>query len=233
MISVVIAVYKGSKHLEEQLLSILPQLKNEDEIIVSDDRPGGITERIVKKIASEESRVIWVEGKNKGSVANLVNALRHCKGDRIYFATHKDVWLPDKIKRVNEAFDSGADVVLHNCYITDEYLNITEYSFFEKFRVTKSFFGNIHRNSYYIGAVAIRRKMLKKILPIPRRVHYVGQWIGLVSDVYGKVRLVDMPLVYCRVSEKDKKELDKEGRLSAEEIRVIISKLYKRIFFGN
>ncbi|MBQ7295276.1 MAG: glycosyltransferase [Clostridia bacterium] len=233
MISVVIAVYKGSKHIEEQIMSILPQLKNEDEIIVSDDRPGGITERIVKRIAAEDSRVIWVEGKNKGSVANIVNALRHCKGEIIYFAQHKDVWLPDKVKRVNEAFSEGADLVLHNAYITDELLNITEYSLFEKISAKRGVLGNIGKNSYYIPCIAIRRKMLKKIMPIPRNVPDVGQWIGLICEIYGKVKLVDIPLIYCRVSSKNKLSFERELKTDAKGAGTLIKKLYKRVFFGN
>ncbi len=233
MTSVVVAVYKGSKHIEDLLRSVLSQLKNEDEIIVSDDRPGGITERIVKRVAASDSRVIWVEGKNKGAVANIVNALRYCKGDRIFFANHRDVWLPDKIKRVNEAFDEGADLVFHNAYITDELLNITDYSFFQKFAVTKSIIGNIRKNSYYIGAMAVRRKMLKRIMPIPRSVPSVGQWIGLISKFYGKVKTVDIPLIYCRVSSGKRQSFEKEFKVSAEGTRMILSKLYKRIFFGN
>ena len=85
MISVIIAVGKGDKHIGQQILSILPQLSFSDEVIVSDDRPGVITERIVKKIAAEDSRVIWVEGKGKGNTANYVNAIRHSKGDKIFF----------------------------------------------------------------------------------------------------------------------------------------------------
>ncbi len=233
MTSVVIAVYKGSKYIEELLMSILPQLKNEDEIIVSDDRPGGITQRIVKRIAAEDSRVIWVEGKNKGGVANIVNALRYSKGDTIIFANHKDVWLPDKVKRINEAFSAGADLVLHNAYITDEFLNITDYSFFERFGVSKNFFGNLKKNSYYIGAVAIRRKMLKKIMPVPRSVPSVGQWIGLISSVYGKVKLIDIPLIYCRVCRAELQSFENEFNLGSRNTRMIITKLYKRIFLGN
>ncbi len=233
MTSVVVAVYKGSKHIEELLRSILPQLKNEDEIIVSDDRPGGITERIVKRVAASDSRVIWVEGKNRGAVANIVNALRHCKGDRIFFAGHKDVWLPDKIKRVNEAFEEGADLVFHNAYITDGLLNITDYSLFEKFAATKSILGNIRKNSYYIGAMAVRRKMLKRILPIPRSVPSVGQWIGLISKFYGKVKTVDMPLIYCRVSAGKKQSFEEKFKTDAKGARIVLSKLYKRILFGN
>lgn len=231
MISVIIAVYKGDKHLQEQISSILPQLSYEDEIIVSDDRPGSITERIVKRLAASDSRIIWVEGKNKGSVANIVNGLRHCKGDRIFFCGHKDVWLPDKIKRVNEAFDSGADMVLHNAYITDELLNITDYSFFEKVRVKKGSINNIHHNSYLLSCVAIKRQMLKKIMPIPRSVPDVGQWIGIICSLCGKVKTVDIPLIYCRVKKSRRSAFFDSFTIASSERRQLIKKLYKRMIF--
>ena len=37
MITVCIATYNGEKYIGEQLASILPQLSDEDEVIVSDD----------------------------------------------------------------------------------------------------------------------------------------------------------------------------------------------------
>lgn len=42
-ISVAMAVYHGEAYLDAQLSSILSQLEPEDEIIVSDDCPGGKT----------------------------------------------------------------------------------------------------------------------------------------------------------------------------------------------
>ena len=146
MISVALAAYKGEKYIEEQIRSILPQLGHEDEIIVSDDKPGGATERIVKKIAGEDSRVVWIQGRSKGVVANFVNAIRYCHGDKIFLCDQDDVWLPDKVKRVMEAFDEGADLVLHNAYITDKELNITEYSFFNKRGSKKGVIRNIFKN---------------------------------------------------------------------------------------
>ncbi len=229
MVSVVIPVYRGSKHLSEQILSILPQLKNEDEIIISDDRPGGITERIVKKIAAEDSRVIWVEGKNKGSIANTANALRYCKGDRIFFASPRDVWLSDKVKRVNEAFDEGADMVLHNAYITDELLNITDYSLFEKIGAKRGVVRNIRKNSYYLSCLAIRRKMLKKIMPVPKTVPDMGQWTGLICEFYGKVKLVDLPLIYCRVNSAEKQKFEQSFVIGGRSMGILVSKLYKRV----
>ena len=222
MISVIIAVGKGSKHIGQQLLSVLPQLNFADEVIVSDDRPGGITERIVKKIAAEDSRVIWVEGKNKGATANLVNAIRHSKGDKIFFCDCRDVWLPDKVKRVMQAFDEGADLVVHNAYIADENLNITDYSLFEKYSVNKNPIRNILKNSFALSCMAVDRKILKKVMPIPKSV---------VAAIYGKVQLVDIPVMYCRTDKNKRGSF--EETFTSKNKSAIISKLYKRIFFSN
>ena len=231
MVSVVMAVHKGDKNIRQQLLSVISQLNFGDEVIVSDDRPGEITERIVKQIAARDSRVIWVEGKNKGSTANLVNAIRHCKGDKIFFCDCKDVWLPDKVKRITEAFSEGADLVVHNAYVTDEYLTITDYSLFEKYSVNKNPIANIYRNSFLLSCMAIDRKMLKKIMPIPKSIPVTAQWIGLVALVYGKVKLIDIPLMYCRVDKKSKAMFEENFKRISN--TTIISKLYKRIFLGN
>ena len=233
MISVIIAVHKGDKNIRQQLISVLPQIGFGDEIIVSDDRPGGITERIVKQIAAEDSRVIWVEGKNKGTTANFVNAIRHCKGDKIFFCDCKDVWLPDKVKRVMDAFSQGADLVVHNAYITDENLDITEYSFFEKYGVTKNVPINVWKNTYLLSCMAVDRKILKKVMPIPRSVPVVSQWIGIIASVYGKVRFVDIPLMYCRVDSRKKNTFEYSFRGDGKGRVALISKLYKRIVAGN
>lgn len=231
MISVVMAVHKGDKNIKAQLRSVLSQLSFGDEVIVSDDRPGEITERIVKQIAASDSRVIWVEGKNKGSTANLVNAIRHCKGDKIFFCDCKDVWLPDKVKRVMEAFSQGADLVVHNAYITDENLSITDYSFFEKYSVNKNPAVNIFKNSFLLSCMAIDRKLLKKIMPIPRSVPSLSQWIGVVGGIYGKVKLIDIPLMYCRTYKRNRASFEESFRVRGS--MSFVSKLYKRVVFGS
>ena len=98
-----------------------------------------------------------------------------------------------------QAFADGADLVLHNAYITDENLNITDYSFFEKRGSKKGFFHNIIKNSYMGCCMAFSRKLLKKIMPIPRYIPMHDQWIGLLGEVYGKVELIDVPLIYYRI----------------------------------
>ncbi|MBR6567967.1 MAG: glycosyltransferase family 2 protein [Clostridia bacterium] len=229
MISVALAAYKGEKYIEAQIRSILPQLSHGDEIIVSDDRPGGMTEKIVKRIALEDSRVVWVEGKSKGVVSNFVNAIRYCKGDKIFLCDQDDVWLPDKVKRVMEAFDEGYDLVLHNAYITDGDLNITDYSFFEKRGSKKGVLRNIFKNSYMGCCMAFDRKLLKKIMPMPRSIPMHDQWIGILAEIYGKVKFLDLPLIYYRVHGGNVTGGETTFRQKIEWRRYLIFKLYKRV----
>ena len=70
-ISVAMAVYHGEAYLDAQLSSILSQLEPEDEIIVSDDCPGGKTEEIVRRFAEQDQRVHYVQGPGRGLIANF------------------------------------------------------------------------------------------------------------------------------------------------------------------
>ncbi|MBR3817100.1 MAG: glycosyltransferase [Clostridia bacterium] len=228
MISVIISAFKGEMYIEEAIRSILSQLPSDGEIIVCDGLPGGATGRVVSRLAAEDSRVILIDGKSAGATENTVHALRHCKGDRIFICSQKDVWLPDKIKRVNEAFASGADMVVHNAYITDEALNITEYSLFEVLSFRKGVISNILSNRFVGSCLAFDRKMLKFIMPIPKHVADSDQWIGIICSIFGTVKLLDLPLCYHRqlygeTAVQGSKEISRNRRY-------LISKLYKRVF---
>lgn len=199
MISVALAAYNGEKYIAQQLESILSQLGHDDEVVVCDDAPGGQTEKIVKSIMAQDDRVIYYHGRSLGPVTNFSDAIRRCKGDKIFLSDQDDVWLPGKVKRVMEAFDNGATLVMHNAYITDKDLNITDYSFFAKRGSKKGFIHNIIKNSYMGCCMAFDRSLLKKIMPIPRYIPMHDQWIGLIGEKYGKVEFIDAPLIYYRV----------------------------------
>lgn len=227
MISVIIGACKGEEYIEEAIRSVLSQLSFDDEIIVSDENPGGATGRVVRRLADEDSRVIYVDGK-VGKVENMINAIRYSNGEKIFICSQSDVWLPDKIKRVNEAFSKGADLVLHNAYITDEALRIREYSYFNKYNCKKGIFSNIGENTFYGPLMAFDRKMLKFIMPIPKHIPEYDCWIGIICRIFGTVQLIDLPLSYHRQlqqKEKPDKKTAKNNR------RYLLSKLYKRLFF--
>ena len=55
MISVCMAVYNGEKYVREQLESILPQLAENDEVIVSDDGSSDRTLEIIREMNMPEA----------------------------------------------------------------------------------------------------------------------------------------------------------------------------------
>ena len=197
-ISVALAAYKGEKFIEEQLESILFQLEENDEIIVSDDLPGGKTEQIVRALAEKDLRIKYIEGPQQGLIMNFENAIKHCTGDYIFLCDQDDVWLPDKVEQVYEKLNNGYSLVLHNAMVTNESLTITDTSFFSSHGTKIGFLNNIIKNSYMGCCMAFRKDLCEKILPFPANLPMHDQWIGLIAEKTGRVCLVEKPLILYR-----------------------------------
>ena len=120
-ISVAMAYYNGGTYIEEQMDSILSQLGNQDEVIVSVDGASDGSEPILLNMEKKDCRIQVIKGPGKGVVKNFENAIRHCTGDIIYLSDQDDIWKPDKVKKVNAAFDNlEVKAILHDAEITDE-----------------------------------------------------------------------------------------------------------------
>jgi len=80
MISVCIPTYNGEKYILRQLQSILAQLGEEDEVIISDDSSCDNTIAVIKSIG--DSRIKLIENMHfKTPVYNMENALKQAQGD--------------------------------------------------------------------------------------------------------------------------------------------------------
>ena len=84
-ISVCIAAYNGGRFIWEQVMSILPQLGEDDEIIVSDDGSIDDTINILNSFHDKRIKIFINEGRH-GVVPNFENALKHSSGDYIFFS---------------------------------------------------------------------------------------------------------------------------------------------------
>lgn len=202
-ISVALAAYNGEKYIGEQLESILLQLGEGDEIIVSDDRPSGKTRAVVEFYSAYDPRVKYIEGEGKGVCKNFENALRHCSGDIIFLCDQDDVWMPEKVERVLKVFESGADVVLHDAFVTDGELNVTHESFFELNGSKKGFLKNFIKNSYMGCCMAFSREFEQEFLPFPDGLAMHDWWIGLNAELKGRVELINEPLIKHRCHENN------------------------------
>ena len=56
-VSVAMATYNGEKYLKQQIDSILSQLSNNDELIISDDHSSDRTVSIIEEYIKSDSRV--------------------------------------------------------------------------------------------------------------------------------------------------------------------------------
>ncbi len=202
MISVVLAAYKGEKYIVAQVESILSQLGDGDELVISDDLPEGETREALNDILNSDPRVKYIHGKGQGLIKNFENALNNSKGDYIFLSDQDDVWFEGKVKAVMEEFRNGASVVMHDAEITDAELNPTGERAFAVNSAKTGIFRNILKNSYQGSCMAFRSDLKKYILPFPDSIPMHDQWIGLMGEKHGKVHLVNHPyILYRRHSE--------------------------------
>lgn len=197
MISVCIATYNGARFIEEQLRSILPQLNDDDEVLISDDGSTDGTLDIVSSIEDARIKIVG-HGGNLGIVRNFERALWAAQGGIIFLSDQDDVWLPDKVATCVSALDAHLMVVT-DCKVVDADLRELSSSFF---RLRKSGPGVIHnliRNSYLGCCMAFRQELMAYALPFPNGIAMHDIWLGLIADCRRKVKFIPQPqLLYRR-----------------------------------
>ena len=201
-ISVAMAAYNGESFILEQLTSILNQLGEDDEVIVSVDPCKDNTLNVVQALAKLDARLKPVEGKGEGLIKNFENAIEHCTGDIIFLSDQDDYWLEQKVQTVTDLMvREQADLVLHNCTVADGFLNPIEgaESFFRLRGSRLGFWHNFLKNSYMGCCMAFRKELVREFLPFPEQIPMHDQWIGLVAERCGAVIcLEDKPLLLYR-----------------------------------
>lgn len=197
MISVCMATYNGEKYIKEQLDSILIQLKEEDEVIVSDDGSTDSTIDIIKAI--NDKRIIVVKNHcKKGVNHNFQNALHNAKGDFIFLADQDDIWFPNKVELCTNEL-KVYDLVVSNCSVLDNHNEINEDTYFVTANSGKGFFKNFYKSSYLGCCLAFRKTILKEVLPLPDNLLlFHDWWFGFIAELCYKVKFIETPCMYYR-----------------------------------
>ena len=197
-VSVAMTVYNGEKYLKSQINSIISQLNENDELVISYDKSTDNTKEILNSYKYEK-KVKVIEGPCTGVIDNFYNAVVNCSNDYIFLSDQDDVWINGKIKTVLARFkETNADLIIHDAIITDENLEILHKSFFIKRKCRKGIMKNILKNSYIGCCMAFKNDIKKFILPFPKNIPMHDQWIGILCEKYGKVEFLNKPLLYYR-----------------------------------
>lgn len=200
MISVVLASYNGEKYIKKQLDSIMCQLKENDEVIVSDDGSKDDTLKIIAKMAENDSRIKIISGPRKGYNKNFENAIKCAKGDYIFISDQDDVWMPNKVSIILETFKQNVKIkcIRHDCYVVDsnDDIIIDSYNSYRKANI--NYRSNIIKNTFTGCCMCVEANWLKKLLPFPEKVFY-DAWIGIISCKFKNAKVIDDKLIkWCR-----------------------------------
>lgn len=201
-VSIAIAVYNGEKYLCEQIDSILIQLSEFDELVISFDDSTDNSFSILEAYAQKDNRIKVHRNRYKhGVVKNFQNAIEHCSGDIIFLSDQDDVWMPNKIETVLREFDDPCiTVVFHDAKLTDAELNVKHESTFQlRGGARESAIGNLIRLSYIGCCMAFRAEYKPVIIPIPTIYRSHDWWIGtLLACGKTKIKAIHQPLIYHR-----------------------------------
>ncbi len=200
--SVVMATYNGELYVSEQIESVLKNMKENDELIISDDGSSDNTKTIVRSYMSCNKNIKLIEGPKGGVTRNFENALKHVQGEVIFLCDQDDIWATNKIETVLSAMQGDITLVMHDAVVIQGEKVI--YPSFMQHRGSKlGLVNNLIKNSYIGCCMAFKRELLDYILPFPEKICMHDQWIGLISERYGRSKCLSDKLIQYRRHENN------------------------------
>lgn len=199
------ATYNGGKYIREQLDSILCQIGEKDEVIISDDGSTDETIAVIKSINDPRISLLHFCRDKQGLLpinlvtTNFENALKNASGDIIFMADQDDVWRKDKVKICTDYLvNQGYDYIVSDCYITDSDLNLISETRFDGSFTKNRWKALISPTPYQGSCAAFRREVMNKALPFPKHIQSHDRWIGYIASFKFKYKIIPEKLIYYR-----------------------------------
>ncbi len=243
MISICIATYNGENYIKEQIDSILYQIGDKDEIIISDDGSTDNTINIINQY--KDDRIILLNNNNDYKSTtypfykiskNFENALTRASGDLIFLADQDDIWLEKKVLTVEKMMGSSL-FLLHDCIIIDKLNNKLDSSYFINNKSKLGILNNIINCSFLGCCIIIRKELLKKALPFPQVPVPHDLWLGLIADWQKKTIMInDKLLLYRRHENNFSSSSQKSNSNLLYKIKyrfLVVYALIKRMIFNR
>ena len=198
-VSVCMAVRNGANFIQQQIASILPQLGDEDELLIVDDASRDNTVAIIDAFGDRRIRILH-QAENRGVVRSFGRALEEARGDFILLTDHDDIWRGDKVAKFLEVFRTRPEVtvVMSDLVIINADGEVMSGPKFETRRFYQGVFRNLVRNRYQGSAMGFRRTILQYCLPFPSDIPIHDIWIGLVNQFVGEAAFIPEPLLLYR-----------------------------------
>lgn len=196
------ASYNGSKYIEQQINSILPQLGNHDELVISDNGSSDNTLDIIRDFGDPRIKIFTC--KRLGVVSNFENALVQARGKFIFLADQDDIWIPGRVDAMIDALHHS-QLVMSDATMMNASLGSSpeSKSLYQIVRPSKSIAVNMMKNTFTGCCMAFKRDILKAALPFPDKLPMHDWWIGLIGLSIGNVIFIKKPYLHYRRHESN------------------------------
>jgi glycosyltransferase involved in cell wall biosynthesis len=200
--------FNGGKYIRRQIDSILSQINEGDELLISDDGSKDATLDIISGYNDKRIKILR-HAKNDNLLSrkyniyrivaeNYENVLKHVQGDYVFLSDQDDIWEPHRVAVMIDGLQHF-DLLMCNINLMDENDVIIRYNYLQKNPIKKSLFLNIICLPFRACCMAFDRKLLKYILPFPVDVITCDSWIGCIAHRYGKVGYIPEALHNYRI----------------------------------
>ncbi len=206
-ISVVLAACDGEKFIRRQLESILDQNIVPDEILIGDDSVSDGTFLAVKDLLERHRFIKYFHhDPPRGVVENFEFLLEKAAGKFIFLADQDDRWRRDKVEKMAAFLENNPDCggVFSNSLAVDEKdrsLGFSHWQMREFFpagdRVDRAEF--FRRVALSAHDTAIRRDVLREILPFPKLADVHDSWIGLAAALKSNWGCINEELTFYTI----------------------------------
>ncbi|MDR3326769.1 MAG: glycosyltransferase [Prevotellaceae bacterium] len=206
MVSVCISTYNGEKYIRRQVESILIQLSEDDEVVISDDNSTDSTVEILHSFNDTRIKII----KNQTDflqkytyekiTENFENAITNTKGNLIFLSDQDDVWHENKVALAKAKIGDNL-ALIHDCRVVDENGSEIYPSYFQHIKAKRGVIANIIKCSYLGCCMVLNRDILQKAMPFPKKVPH-DLWLALIAEKLNSLIIINNKLIdYHRHSE--------------------------------
>ena len=243
-IEIILATFNGENYLEALLDSIASQTYSNWVLNVADDGSSDGTLEILQKFQNKFSDRVFIKVNSTrlGASENFMNLMASVKFDLVAFCDQDDIWLPNKLSRLCDAFmdqerkstDTNLPILIYSdARVVDEKLKTLQPSLFQFHKtqgsVSHSYDMLKYRNCITGCTVLTNRAAINLALDgatdlfnkFQTKVVMHDHWLGLVVSMNsGSIVRVEDALVLYRQHEKN--------AVGAVKARVSLNSLIKK-----
>ena len=221
--SICIATYNGSKYIATQLDSVIEQLGKDDEIVIVDDCSTDNTFEILESYSDARIK-LYRNDENIRHVRSFERAISLSTKELVFLCDQDDLWEKDRLEIFENYFIKfpSVQLITSGFHCINDGGEIIE-NLLRKVSANDSCLYNRNilsifaaKIGYFGCAMAFRRDLVSKILPIPQYVEAHDLWIAMAANLLKANLHIDEKTLYHRIHSNNASVLQRKIHLKVK-----------------